>query len=90
MEAPAETSIRNHRHDRIAPGRIEVMSGPTGRRRWPDEAKGRIVAESFAGVASAPAVARRHGIVPSQLFAWRRLARTGTLQMTMTTACTAE
>jgi transposase len=29
-------------------GRIEVLTGATGRRRWPDEVKARIVAESYA------------------------------------------
>ena len=27
--------------------RYSVMSGPIGRRQWPDEVKARIVAESF-------------------------------------------
>ncbi len=54
--------------------RLEVVD--TGRRRrWSAEAKARIVAESFLGEASVCAVARRHGIAPSHLFAWRKAAR---------------
>jgi transposase len=34
-----------------------------------------IVAESYAGQGSVCDVARRHGLTPSQLFAWRRAAR---------------
>ncbi len=75
MDGSVESSISNYRHDRVVTGRIDVVSGPTGRRRWTDEVKGRIVAESYAGEVSASAVARRHGIVPSQLFTWRRQAR---------------
>jgi transposase len=34
-----------------------------------------ILAESYAGLESVSAVARRHGLCPSQLFTWRREAR---------------
>lgn len=34
-----------------------------------------IVAESYSGMDSVNAVARRHGLVPSQLFTWRRQLR---------------
>jgi transposase len=54
--------------------RLEVVE--TGRRRrWTEEAKRRIVEESFAPGATASAVARRHGLSPAHLFAWRRLSR---------------
>lgn len=54
--------------------RLNVIE--TGRRRrWTDEAKRRIVEESFAPGASASAVARRHGLSPAHLFAWRRSYR---------------
>src|SRR3546814_16752082 len=36
------------------------------------EVKASIVAESYSGQETACAVARRHGLAPSQLFAWRR------------------
>lgn len=51
--------------------------GPTGRRLWPAEEKGRIVAETFVSGASTSAIARCYGVAPSQLFAWRRQARDG-------------
>lgn len=57
--------------------RLDVVAGPTGRRRWSAEVKARIVAESFAPGASVSAVARRHGLRPSHLFAWRRQVREG-------------
>ena len=62
-------------------GRLEVLSGPTGRRRWPDEVKARIVAESFLPGARVGDVARRHDVVPSQRTTWRRLAREGRLAL---------
>jgi len=59
--------------------RLEVITGVGGRRVWPDEDKGRIVAESFAAGANVSAVARRYGLRPQQVYAWRRLARSGAL-----------
>ena len=61
--------------------RLEVIAGPTGRRTWPDEVKARIVLESFEPGARVVDVARRHGIAPQQLTAWRRLARQGKLAL---------
>ena len=59
--------------------RLEVLEGPTGRRHWPDEVKAQIVAESFEPGVKVSAVARRHGLLPQHLTAWRRLAREGRL-----------
>jgi transposase len=58
---------------------MEVITGPTGRRRWPDDVKSRIVAESISSDRPVSEVARRNGLVPSQLFAWRRQAQDGKL-----------
>src|ERR1700720_3637604 len=59
--------------------RLEVITGVGGRRAWSHEDKGRIVAESFAAGANVSAVARRYGLRPQQVYAWRRLARGGAL-----------
>jgi transposase len=55
--------------------RLEVFTGAGRRRRWTAEQKARIVAETYAPEASVSAVARRHGLTPQQLFAWRRASR---------------
>lgn len=45
------------------------------RRRWSDAEKQAIIAEAARPDANISAVARRHGIKPSLLFRWRRMAR---------------
>ncbi len=55
--------------------RIEVFTGAGRRREWSDEARASILAESFSGSETVCAVARRHGLAPSQLFTWRRELR---------------
>jgi transposase len=55
--------------------RLEIFTGAGRRRSWSAEQKAAIVAESLGGVESVSAVARRYGLTPPQLFAWRREAR---------------
>lgn len=55
--------------------RIELISGTGRRRQWSSDDKARIVVESFTPGANVSDVARRHGMSPQQLFAWRREAR---------------
>ena len=55
--------------------RIEVITGAGGRRRWTVDDKARIVEETLERGASVSVVARRHGLTPQQVFAWRREAR---------------
>jgi transposase len=67
-------------------GRVDIQVGVGRRRRWSDEAKGRIVAESYAPGAIVSEVARRHDISPQHLFAWRKAARGGALSLPADTA----
>lgn len=59
--------------------RLEIVSGPTGRRRWSLREKARIVCETYQPDVSVSAVARRNGLRANQLFLWRRQAREGKL-----------
>jgi len=52
-----------------------VITGAGGRRRWTVDDKARIVEETLEPGASVSVVARRHGLTPQQVFAWRREAR---------------
>src|SRR5439155_23054303 len=71
----------DHIVDATAPrGRVESRSGVGRRRRWSDEDKGRIVAESYAPGAVVSEIARRHEISPQHLFTWRKAARNGQLR----------
>jgi transposase len=55
--------------------RVEIFRGQA-RRRWSDEAKRRLVAETLVAGATVHAVAQRHGVNTSQLFTWRKRFRT--------------
>ena len=66
--------------------RIEVLDGPTGRRRWPDDLKVRIVAESFQPGARVCDVAAKYGLIARHLSGWRGLARKGQLVMSIDVA----
>ena len=55
---------------------IEVFRGQA-RRRWSEEDKRRLVAETLAPGQTVHGVARRRGVSPSQLFAWRKSVRVG-------------
>ncbi len=41
---------------------VELLAAPAAKRRWSDEAKGRIVAETLVTGVSVNEVARRHGV----------------------------
>ena len=65
--------------DMEAVGFVELLAAPTAKRRWSDEAKGRIVAETLVVGVTVNEVARRHGVKANHLSSWRSLARKGQL-----------
>jgi transposase len=56
--------------------RVEILASGKQRRHWSADDRTRIVAETSAAGAKVSDVARKHGIAPSLIFAWRREART--------------
>src|SRR4051812_10663520 len=52
--------------------RLEVITGVGRRRRWSDEEKARIVAESLDPATTSSAAARRYGLHARPLFTWRQ------------------
>ena len=57
-----------------SPGRLS-SSPARSYRSWSDEEKARIVGETLVAGANVSAIARSNGLDPSQLFAWRRKAK---------------
>jgi transposase len=62
-------------------GRLEVIEGPTGRRRRSDAEKARIAAESLLPGVRVADVARRHGVTRWQVYDWRKQLRKGPLAL---------
>lgn len=58
---------------------MELLAAPAAKRRWSDEAKGRIVGETLVAGITVNEVARRHGLKANHLSSWRTLARQGKL-----------
>ncbi|MCA1371532.1 transposase [Bradyrhizobium sp. BRP14] len=62
-------------------GRCEVVEPRRGNRRWPNDLKARIVAESLQPGARVVDVARLYDLAAHQLSDWRRQARQGLLTL---------
>ena len=62
-----------------AVGFVELLAAPAAKRRWSDEAKGRIVGETLVPSVTVNEVAQRHGVKANHLSSWRTLARQGKL-----------
>ena len=57
----------------------EVLGRIERRRRFSVEQKLAVLAEARAPGANLSAIARRHGLLPAQLYKWRRLAELGVI-----------
>ena len=58
---------------------LPVVGRSRRNRKWPDEVKARIVAETLKPGVTVHDVARRHGVPANHVSSWRTLARTGRL-----------
>ena len=58
---------------------MELLAAPAAKRRWSDEAKGRLLAETLVPGVTVNEVAHRHGVKANHLSSWRTLARKGKL-----------
>jgi transposase len=63
----------------MSSSRVEVLGPVERRRRFSHEQKLAVLAEAAAPGAVISEVARRHGLLPAQVFKWRRLAALGVL-----------
>ncbi len=81
MDNTVQNHVTSHSVEEGYAGRIDVVTGPSGRRRWPEHVKAEIVLESYRDGTSVADVARKHGVSGPQLHAWRRAAREGVLAM---------
>mgnify|MGYP006296288219 CR=1 FL=1 len=61
--------------------RLDVIEGPTGRRRRTKAERARIAAESLVAEVKVADVARRHGATRWQVYDWRKKLRAGQLTM---------
>ena len=52
--------------------RVEVLAGPTGRRKWPDHVKGQLVAESFLPGVRLPSVMGLSPIICQRGAGWHQ------------------
>lgn len=62
-------------------GRLEVIEGPTGRRRRSESERARIAAESLMPGVRVAELARRHGATRWQVYDWRKQLRAGHLAL---------
>jgi transposase len=63
----------------VGVSRLEVIEGPSGRRRRTAAERARIAAESLTPGAQVADVARRHGTTRWQVYDWRKKLRAGQL-----------
>lgn len=63
----------------VGVSRLEVIEGPSGRRRRTKAERARIAAESLMPGVQVADVARKHGTTRWQVYDWRRKLRTGQL-----------
>ena len=79
MERDGKEGVRLDGSIGVGVCRLEVIEGPSGRRRRTKAERARIAAESLMPGVSVADVARRHGTTRWQVYDWRKKLRTGQL-----------
>ena len=65
----------------VGVSRLEVIEGPSGRRRRTKAERARIAAESMMPGVTVADIARKHGTTRWQIYDWRKQIRKGNLVM---------
>ena len=79
MERDGKEGVHLDGSTGVGVSRLEVIEGPSGRRRRTKAERARIAAESLMPEASVADVARRHGTTRWQVYDWRKKLRSGQL-----------
>ena len=79
MEVDGEMGVHLDGSRGVGVSRLEVIEGPSGRRRRTKAERARIAAESMMPGVTVADVARKHGTTRWQIYDWRKQLRKGNL-----------
>ena len=79
MERDGKMGVHLDGSTGVGVSRLEVIEGPSGRRRRTKAERARIAAESMMPGVKVADVARKHGTTRWQIYDWRRQIRKGNL-----------
>lgn len=79
MERDSKLGVQLDGSEGVGVSRLDVIEGPSGRRRRTKAERARIAAESLVPGISVGDVARRYGTTRWQVYDWRKKLRTGQL-----------
>ena len=79
MERDGKMGVQLDGSRSVGVSRLEVIEGPSGRRRRTKAERARIAAESMMPGVAVADVARKHGTTRWQIYDWRKQMRKGSL-----------
>lgn len=79
MERDGKMGVHLDGSRSVGVSRLEVIEGPSGRRRRTKAERARIAAESMMPGVAVADVARKHGTTRWQIYDWRKQMRKGSL-----------
>lgn len=79
MERDGKMGVHLNGSRGVGVSRLEVIEGPSGRRRRTKAERARIAAESMVPGVKVADVARKHGTTRWQIYDWRKQIRKGNL-----------